>query len=179
MPPSRSRPQPDDSRSEASSTKEKSGTNTAIATNGKGRRTGNSALAGSSLRDVVTVTQSGTIGGGPGTALSDLNPGIQWSTLDSSVLHAYRYDYRLNTPAAFNKTNNQLILLNSPIGRMSPTMAKHKQQRRQGKDQLANTVRKHFNSMGITENEVVVDFLYKVRWQDKNFRMRFAPQRPR
>jgi hypothetical protein len=48
---------------------------------------------------------------------------------------------------------------------MSPTMAKQKQQRRQSKDQLANAVRKHFNSMGITENEVVVDFLYKVRWQ--------------
>jgi hypothetical protein len=71
----------------------------------------------------------------------------------------------LNTPAAFNKTNNQLILSNSTIGRMSPTMAKQKQQRRQSKDQLANAVRKHFNSMGITENEVVVDFLYKIRWQ--------------
>jgi hypothetical protein len=52
--------------------------------------------------------------------------------------------------------------------------------------------------MGIAENEVVVDFLYKVRWQgkliwnyfptstpdwhffsDKNFRLRFSPQRPR
>jgi hypothetical protein len=48
---------------------------------------------------------------------------------------------------------------------MSPTMARHKQQRRQSKDQLANAVRKHFNSMGIIENEVIVDFLYKVRWQ--------------
>jgi histone deacetylase complex subunit SAP30 len=76
-------------------------------------------------------------------------------------------------------------------------MARRKEQRRQSKEQLANSVRKHFNSMGIIENEVVVDFLYKVRWQgesmeyeglyigltdgllDKNFRMRFAPQRPR
>jgi len=77
-------------------------------------------------------------------------------------------------------------------------MARRKEQRRQSKDQLANAVRKHFNSMGIIENEVVVDFLYKVRWQgwsipaiqleydgeannisDKNFRMRFTPQRPR
>lgn len=44
-------------------------------------------------------------------------------------------------------------------------MARRKEQRRQSKDQLANSVRKHFNSMGIIENEVVVDFLYKVRWQ--------------
>jgi histone deacetylase complex subunit SAP30 len=90
---------------------------------------------------------------------------LQWSTFDPSVLHGYRHDYRLNTPAAFNKPYNQLVLSSSPIGRMSPTMAGHKQQRRQSKDQLANAVRKHFNSMAITENEVVVDFLYKVRFQ--------------
>lgn len=76
-------------------------------------------------------------------------------------------------------------------------VGRKKEDRKQSKDQLANAVRKHFNSMGIVENEVVVDFLYKVRWQgesqpgcliparktdrlvDKNFRMRFAPQRPR
>jgi hypothetical protein len=50
---------------------------------------------------------------------------------------------------------------------MSPTMARRKEQRRQSKEQLANAVRKHFNSMGIIENEVVVDFLYKVRHQGK------------
>ena len=51
---------------------------------------------------------------------------------------------------------------------MSPTMVgRRKEERKQSKDQLANAVRKHFNSMGIVENEVVVDFLYKVRWQGK------------
>jgi hypothetical protein len=114
-----------------------------------------------------------------GTTNPDSNAGLQWSAFDSSVLHGYRYDYGLNTPAAFNKSYNQLILSRSPLGRMSPTMARRKEQRRQSKEQLANTVRKHFNSMGIIENEVVVDFLYKVRHQDKNFRMRFAPHRPR
>lgn len=44
-------------------------------------------------------------------------------------------------------------------------MARRKEERRQSKEQLANSVRKHFNSMGINESEVVVDFLYKVRWQ--------------
>jgi hypothetical protein len=44
-------------------------------------------------------------------------------------------------------------------------MARRKEERRQSKEQLANSVRKHFNSMGIIESEVVVDFLYKVRWQ--------------
>lgn len=81
------------------------------------------------------------------------------------ILHGYRHDYHLNTPAAFNSAYNQLVLARSPIGKFSPTMARRKEERRQSKEQLANAVRKHFNSMGIVENEVVVDFLYKVRWQ--------------
>ncbi len=47
-------------------------------------------------------------------------------------------------------------------------MARRRDQRRQSKEQLANAVRKHFNGLGIQENEVVVDFLYKVRWQGES-----------
>ncbi|KAG9235793.1 hypothetical protein BJ875DRAFT_458218 [Amylocarpus encephaloides] len=177
MPPAKSKAPPDDSRSEASSTKEKAGTNSSNAVNGKSRRNGGGANGGSSLRDVVTAGHGNATTAGAAPAES--NPGLQWSTFDPTILHGYRYDYRLNTPAAFNKPYNELVLARSPIGKMSPTMAKRRDHRRQNNDQLANSVRKHFNSMGIIENEVVVDFLYKVRWQDKNFRMRFAPQRPR
>lgn len=35
--------------------------------------------------------------------------------------------------------------------------------RRQGKETLARTVRKHFNGVGIQENDVIVDFIHKVR----------------
>ncbi|CZT00793.1 hypothetical protein WAI453_009136 [Rhynchosporium graminicola] len=178
MAPSRSKPQPDDSRSEASSTKEKP-TSTTNGTNGKGRRVAANTNGGSSLKDVVTAGTSGTAAGASITAIAETTPGIQWSTFDADVLHRYRHAYQLNTPAAFNKPYNQLVLQRSPIGHMSPTMARRKDQQRQSKDQLANVVRKHFNSMGIAENEVVVDFMYKVRWQDKNFRMRFYPQKPR
>ncbi|PBP19618.1 BRO1-like domain-containing protein [Diplocarpon rosae] len=160
MPSSRSRPQPDDSRSEASSTKEKTATHPPNATNGKGRRIAGNTTHGSSLRDFVTAAgPSGT--SGSAAAVAETNSGLQWTSFDASVLHAYRHDYRLNTPAAFSKPYNELILARSPIGRMSPTMARKKEQRRQSKEQLANAVRKHFNSMGIAENEVVVDFLYK------------------
>jgi hypothetical protein len=71
----------------------------------------------------------------------------------------------MTTPAAFNSSYNQVVLSRSSIGRMSPTMARKKEQRRQGKDQLANAIRKHFNSLGVIENEVIIDFLYKVRHQ--------------
>lgn len=179
MAPPRSKPPPDDSRSEASSTKEKVGASNTTALNGKNRRVPGSTTGVSSLRDVVTAGPSSAVAGTANTGMVEANPGLQWSTFDAFILHGYRYDYRLNTPAAFNKPYDQLVLSRSAIGRMSPTMARRKEQRRQSKEQLANSVRKHFNSMGIIENEVVVDFLYKVRWQDKNFRMRFAPQRPR
>lgn len=179
MAPPRSRPPPDDSKSEASSTKEKAGPSASNAVNGKGRRVAGNPTGGSSLRDVVTAGTSGGAVTTTVTTITEITPGLQWSTFDPSILQGYRYDYSLNTPAAFNKTYNQLVLSRSPIGRMSPTMAQRKESRRQSKDQLANACRKHFNSMGIAENEVVVDFLYKVRWQDKNFRLRFAPQRPR
>jgi len=74
MAPSRSRPQADDSRSEASSTKEKLPISTASALNGKGRRVGVNAVTGSSLRDVVTASQNGTVAAGSGAANSDANP---------------------------------------------------------------------------------------------------------
>src|SRR5437660_1011246 len=90
---------------------------------------------------------------------------MQWSTLDTSILHAYRYAYRLSTPSAFSSQYNQIILSRPDIGRLSPTMARRRDQRRQSREQLANTVRKHFNGLGIQENEVIVDFLYKVKWQ--------------
>jgi len=186
MAPPKSRPQPDDSRSEASSTKEKAGPSSSNA-NGKNRRT-TTAVAGSSLRDMVTAGTDTTAAtgttltsaeAGSGNANTEPNAGIQWSTLDSSILHGYRHSYHLPVPAAFNNPNNQIVLSRTNIGRMSPTMARRKEMRKQSKDALATTIRRHFNSMGIVENDVIVDFLYKVRWQDKNFRMRFAPQRPR
>jgi hypothetical protein len=182
MAPPRSKPPPDDSRSEASSTKEKAGTSTSNPVNGKNRRVAGNAAGGSTLRDVVNAVPSGVstansvpVETTPGVsaslrisnALLTSSLQLQWSSFDSSILHGYRYDYGLNTPAAFNKPYNQMVLSRSPIGRMSPTMAQRRENRRQSKDQLANAVRKHFNSMGIAENEVVVDFLYKVRWQGK------------
>lgn len=184
MPPPRYRPQPDDSRSEASSTKEKAGTSIPSSFNGKSRRVANSVVTGSSLRDVTTAGPNAAEPGG--SASLDAAQGvshilfvtypnklttleqIQWSSFDPMVLHGYRYDYRLNTTSAFNHTYNQLVLSQSPMGRMSPTMAQRKEQRRQSKEQLANAVRRHFKSMGIMENEVIVDFLYKIRYQGRS-----------
>jgi histone deacetylase complex subunit SAP30 len=42
-------------------------------------------------------------------------------------------------------------------------MARSKELRRQSKDSLAGVVRKHFNGLGVQENEIIVDFLHKIR----------------
>lgn len=41
-------------------------------------------------------------------------------------------------------------------------MLRRKKQR-QNKEQLAKVVRKHFNGLGIQENDAIVEFIYKVR----------------
>lgn len=155
--------------------KEKAVINNPINVHGKSRRLTsvqstqeNSLKEGAANSNMATAWPSETIQGD-----------IQWSSFDPSTLNAYRYEYRLNTPAAFNNPYNQIALSRSSIGRMSPTMAVRKDERRQSKDQLVARIRKHFKCMGIVENDVVVEFLYKVRYQDKHFRMRFAPQQSR
>lgn len=75
MPPPKPKPQQDDSRSEASSTKEKAG-NHSTTVNGKSRGTGKTTNAGSSLRDVVTASSSNAMAGPSGTATADAAPGV-------------------------------------------------------------------------------------------------------
>ncbi|KAI9811406.1 MAG: hypothetical protein M1832_000896 [Thelocarpon impressellum] len=185
MPPARPRGAADDSTPQPSGSRERQATAAPATLQGKSRRNGNAntAVGPSTLKDVTapasattTAATTGANGGGLG---QDVAGGIAWSTLDTPVLHAYRHAYRLPTPAAFASPLNQMVLSNPGIGRHSPTMARRLDRRRVGKDQLALAVRKNFNGLGIQEGEVVVDFLYKVRWQDKNFRMRFAPPRNR
>ncbi|TKA81651.1 hypothetical protein B0A49_00538 [Cryomyces minteri] len=177
MPPARARAAQEDSRSEGSSTREKqaAATNQSGAARG-GRRNGASVLGiGSSLKDVVsaqdaaaaaaTTNNNAAIQQNGGTAIS-------WMSEDVSVLQRYRYAHRLDTPSAFASPWHQALLTNPGIGGHSPTMARKRDKRRVGKEQLALAVRKNFNGSAVNENEVVVDLLYKVRAQDKSFRAR-------
>ena len=41
-------------------------------------------------------------------------------------------------------------------------MARRKRQQRQTKEQLALAVRKHFNSVGVQENDVIVDLIHAI-----------------
>jgi histone deacetylase complex subunit SAP30 len=88
---------------------------------------------------------------------------LQWSTFDRDVLHEYRREHRLDTPTAFASSYRLWVLSQSYTGLRSPTMARRAQFRRQTKDDLIKAVRRHFNGVGIQENDVIVDFLHKVK----------------
>jgi len=88
---------------------------------------------------------------------------VQFQTFDRKALQAYRREYNLDTPLAFGTSYNHFLLLRpGSIGLYSPTMARKRKQRRQTKEQLAIAVRKHFNSIGVQENDVIVDLIHSV-----------------
>ena len=91
-------------------------------------------------------------------------PQMKWSSQDPAVLQCYRRAYRLDTPSTFSNPLSHVVLGHG-IGRFSPTMARPKAQRRVHKDQLALAVRKNFNALGVSESDVIVDWLYKTKHQ--------------
>ncbi|KAH6612109.1 hypothetical protein C7974DRAFT_91353 [Boeremia exigua] len=129
-------------------------------TNARGRRTGGTHLAnGSSLKEVDNASTNS------GHTSNDLDTSnMKWTTQEPAVLQAYRRTYRLDTPSTFKNPLSHVVL-GQGIGRMSPTMARAKSQRRVQKDQLALAVRKNFNALGVSESDVIVDWLYKSKHQ--------------
>jgi hypothetical protein len=82
MPPAKSRTAPDDSRSEASSTREKLGNVVGLALNGKGRRVASGLGVNSSLRDSVNVGVVST-STTAGVAAQDATVGVNYMRLDT------------------------------------------------------------------------------------------------
>jgi histone deacetylase complex subunit SAP30 len=96
--------------------------------------------------------------------LTQTPPQMKWTSQEPVVLQSYRRAYRLDTPSTFSNPLSHVVLGHG-IGRYSPTMARPKAQRRVHKDQLALAVRKNFNALGVSESDVIVDWLYKTKHQ--------------
>jgi len=94
---------------------------------------------------------------------------MAWTLTDLALLNTYRVSYSLPTAAAFTSPLNQALLSNPGIGRQSPTMARKRDKRRVSKDQLATSVRKHFNGAAVSEMDVITELVYKVRNQSKSY----------
>lgn len=128
------------------------------------------SAAGSNLREVTNASSTATaVAAAPDAAANAQEasaPGLQWPAFEREILHAYRRAYRLKTPTAFVSDHHEWVLTQpGSIGLYSPTIAQRKALRRQNKDQLTNVVRKHFNGLGVQENDIIVEFLHKVRSQ--------------
>ena len=82
---------------------------------------------------------------------------------ERDFLHDYRREFRLDTPTSFSEPYHHWVLSQSKIGLQSPTMARRSVYRRQSRDDLAKTVRKHINGQAVQENDVIVAFLHRVR----------------
>lgn len=167
----------DDSKTDTPNTKEKNGGHS-HQSNGKMRRVASNT--GSNLKEVTNVSATSapamaTAAGSAtttGAGAQGANvPGLQWPAFDREVLHAYRRAYRLRTPTTFASEHHQWVLTQpGSLGLYSPTIARRKELRRQTTDQLSTTVRKHFNGQGAQENDIIVEFLHKIKTR--------RPQRP-
>ncbi|KAI1367334.1 hypothetical protein F5Y08DRAFT_298895 [Xylaria arbuscula] len=161
MPAPKSKANHDDAKSDTASLKERNGHGSKDnhKPNGKLQRVASST--GSQLKEITSAKGSTATPAAP--APQPIPPGLQWSTFDRDVLHDYRREHRLDTPTAFSSSYRFWVLSQSSVGKQSPTMARRAQFRRQSKDDLATVVRRHFNGVGVQENDVIVDFLHKVR----------------
>ncbi|UKZ60224.1 uncharacterized protein TrAtP1_001509 [Trichoderma atroviride] len=93
-----------------------------------------------------------------------LLPSLPWASFERRSLHAYLREHELTTPSSYTSSfHNWVLSRPGGLGLYSPTMVRKQQIKRQSKDQLALAVRKHFNGLGVQENDVIVDFIYKVR----------------
>ncbi|KAI0396302.1 hypothetical protein F5Y17DRAFT_420351 [Xylariaceae sp. FL0594] len=161
MPPAKSKANQnhEDTKSDTASVKERNGhsSNTTHRSSSKLQRVASST--GSHLKDA----NKGLATTPAATAQPPPAPGLQWSTFDLDVLHEYRRENRLDTPTAFSSSYRYWVLSHSQLGLKSPTMARRAQFRRQTKDDLTKAVRAHFNGVGVQENDVIVEFLHKVK----------------
>ncbi|KAJ8106333.1 hypothetical protein ONZ43_g7100 [Nemania bipapillata] len=162
MPPAKSKANHDDAKSDTASLKERNGhgPKDTHKANGKLQRVASST--GSQLKEAASAKGLTAATSAP-VQQPVITPGLQWSTFDRDVLHEYRREHRLDTPTAFSSSYRYWVLSQSYVGLRSPTMARRAQFRRQSKDDLTKVVRRHFNGVGIQENDVIVDFLHKVK----------------
>ncbi|CAK7566288.1 MAG: hypothetical protein SEPTF4163_004227 [Sporothrix epigloea] len=102
-----------------------------------------------------------------GKARRTVASALQWNDFERGVLHGYTRAFKLDEAGAFSSEFAQWILSQpGSVGLQSPTMQRRRDMRRQSKTRLASAVRKHFNSQGGQENDIVVDFLHKIQTQE-------------
>lgn len=95
---------------------------------------------------------------------------LDFSSLDDEALSKYNSKYGLNLPPIQSINEN---ILQSEIGKKTCSAKKAKGTHRITKPEFASEVLKHFATIPCRENEMIASFLYKVRNEDKAFKLTF------
>ncbi|GEQ66517.1 hypothetical protein JCM33374_g180 [Metschnikowia sp. JCM 33374] len=100
-------------------------------------------------------------------------PQVQPSDFQSfsdETLYKYQKKYNLNFPEIQSLNEN---ILNSEIGKKTSSYKRSASANKISKPELAVNLQKHFTQMNVRENEVITSFLYRVKNQDKEFKLTF------
>uniref|UniRef100_A0A0L0NQ54 Histone deacetylase complex subunit SAP30 Sin3 binding domain-containing protein n=1 Tax=Candidozyma auris TaxID=498019 RepID=A0A0L0NQ54_CANAR len=95
---------------------------------------------------------------------------LDFTTLNVSSLNKYNRKYALNLPAI--RTLNEDILL-SALGKKTYSSKRLTQEHKISKPEIASHCQKHFMASPCRENEIISNFLYKVKNEDKEFKLTF------
>ncbi|KAF3987054.1 hypothetical protein FT663_03159 [Candidozyma haemuli var. vulneris] len=95
---------------------------------------------------------------------------LDFLNLPKEALEAYNRKYSLNLLPI--QTTNEDIL-RSEIGKKTYTSKRSAQMLRISKPEVASHCQKHFLGAPCRENEIISSFLYKVRNEDKEFKLSF------
>lgn len=95
---------------------------------------------------------------------------LDFQTLSDDDLVNYNLKYGLDLPLPVTVTED---ILDSDVGRKTYYKNNSKLAGGITKPELANQVKNHFMNYPIKENEVITNFLYKVKHQDEDFKLSF------
>ncbi|CAH2354492.1 transcriptional regulatory protein Sap30p [[Candida] railenensis] len=96
-----------------------------------------------------------------------INP-LDFENLPVESLIKYNRKFNLNSENPYTING---YMLKSEIGKK--TISYKKNSKKNSSKELAATVKKHFQNLPCRENEVITNFLYKVKNQDKDFKLSF------
>lgn len=98
-----------------------------------------------------------------------VNP-LDFLSLSDEELRKYNKKHSLNLPGPQSLADN---ILQSEIGKKTYSSKKAAVSLRISKPEYASHVQKHFMLLPCRENEIVASFLYKVKNEDKDFKLMF------
>lgn len=95
---------------------------------------------------------------------------LDFSSLSEDSLRRYNRKYDLQLPEIQSLNDN---ILQSELGKRSSSAKKAARVQKISKQELASSVQKHFMAVNVRENEILAGFLYKVKNQNRDFKLSF------